>query len=214
MTSASAGRYRLEAHNAAGVSSAEIVLEVLPAVLRQGAITGGSGTGVNGGGGTVTVGTVSARWWVYDVESALEGGTLGLPAFWIHDRVLQRSAWVTRNEAHGATRVSAWAAEDQQVVQVVSSAGVAWEVTALRALDIHGAQWEGFELAGAWETQVLPERLSGVYEAGVADASYPVSLRWNPARTESLAWYADWEALLPALEEGEVKWVNAASNGD
>jgi hypothetical protein len=218
VTSASAGRYRVEARNEAGVSAAEIVLEVIAPAGAQGAPGALGGAASGGAVGTVTVGTVSARWWVYDVESAADSGAVavpsGLPAYWIHDRVLQRSAWLTCDKTRGTVRADVWAEDDLQGVRAVSAAGVELELSGLRATAADGARWEGLRLAGPLGALGMPERLGGVYEAGVPSVEHPVRLQWNATRTQALVWYADWEGLITALEGGEERLDASPPAGD
>jgi hypothetical protein len=209
---ADAGLYRVEAQNAAGGSSAQIAFEVFAASADSGGVAGGGGTSGGADGGTVTVGTLAARWWVYDVASGVSGETPGmLPSFWVHDRVLQRSAWVTQEA--GTLAVSAWEAEEQQVVRVVSVGGTAWEVTGLRSGGADSVQWDGFELSGALGDGVMPALLGGSYAVAGDGTPRAVELFWNASRTHDAARFADWSELLRAICEEETP-LGAAPAGE
>jgi hypothetical protein len=122
-----------------------------------------------------------------------------MPGYWLHDRILQRSAWIGRKG--DVIQVSAWAAQDQQVAQEVSpQGGVSWEVSGVRPGTGATAHWEHFELSGTLGSQAMPGELCGTYRGEGAD-SRRVDLRWSPSHTQALAWFTEWEDLLEAMEE-------------
>jgi hypothetical protein len=66
-----------------------------------------------------------------------------------------------------------------------------------------GTVWEEFSLAGTLGLAPIPMLLTGSLHLSGSAAPQPVELRWSAKRSQALAWIADWEALLKALEEDE-----------